>query len=48
MIDYVPEKSNLLAHARVDAIAFGCTSGSFVKGMGYDKKVIEAIKIVRE
>ena len=44
MIDYVPEKSNLLAHARVDAIAFGCTSGSFVKGMGYDKKVIEAIK----
>ena len=47
MIDYVPEKSNLLAHARVDAIAFGCTSGSFVKGMGYDKKVIEAI-IVRK
>jgi len=44
MIDYVPEKSNLLAHARVDAIAFGCTSGSFVKGIGYDKKVIEAIK----
>lgn len=44
MIDYVPEKSNLLAHARVDAIAFGCTSGSFVKGMGYDKKVIETIK----
>ena len=44
MIDYVPEKSSLLAHARVDAIAFGCTSGSFIKGMGYDKKVIEAIK----
>lgn len=37
MIGYVPEKSNLLAHARVDAIAFGCTSGSFVKGMGYEK-----------
>jgi len=44
MIDYVPEKSNLLAHARVDAIAFGCTSGSFIKGMGYDEKLIEAIK----
>ena len=44
MIDYVPEKSSLLVHARVDAIAFGCTSGSFIKGMGYDKKVIEAIK----
>lgn len=44
MIDYIPEKSKLLAHARVDAIAFGCTSGSFIKGMGYDKRVIEAIK----
>jgi maleate isomerase len=44
MIDYIPEKSKLLAHARVDAIAFGCTSGSFVKGIGYDKRVIEAIK----
>jgi len=43
MIDYIPEKSKLLAHAKVDAIAFGCTSGSFVKGMGYDKKVIKAI-----
>lgn len=44
MIDYIPEKSKLLAHARVDAIAFGCTSGSFVKGIGYDKRVIEAIE----
>jgi maleate isomerase len=44
MIDYIPEKSKLLAHARIDAIAFGCTSGSFIKGMGYDKKVIEAIE----
>ena len=44
MIDYIPEKSVLLAHAKVDAIAFGCTSGSFVKGIGYDKKVIEAIE----
>ena len=44
MIDYVPENAELLAHARVDAIAFGCTSGSFIKGMGYDKKVIDAIQ----
>lgn len=44
MINYVPEKAELLSHARVDAIAFGCTSGSFIKGMGYDKKVIEAIQ----
>ena len=38
MIDYIPETSELLAHARVDAIAFGGTSGSFVKGIGYDKR----------
>jgi maleate isomerase len=44
MIDYVPEKAKLLAHARVDIIGFGCTSGSFIKGMGYDQKVIEAIQ----
>lgn len=44
MIDSIPETSELLAHARVDAIAFGCTSGSFVKGIGYDKRVIKAIK----
>jgi len=44
MINYVPEKSELLAHARVDAIAFGCTSGSFIKGLGYDKEVIGKIK----
>ncbi len=43
MIDYVPEKAELLAHAKVDIIGFGCTSGSFIKGMGYDKKVIDAI-----
>jgi len=44
MVNYVPEKSKLLAHARVDAIAFGCTSGSFIKGISYDKNVVEAIK----
>lgn len=44
MINYVPEKAELLSHAKVDAIAFGCTSGSFIQGMGYDKKVIEAIQ----
>ncbi|MDD3427323.1 MAG: maleate cis-trans isomerase [Caldisericia bacterium] len=44
MIEYIPEKAKLLSHARVDAIAFGCTSGSFIKGMGYDKKIIDAIQ----
>ncbi|USS40046.1 aspartate/glutamate racemase family protein [Thermococcus aggregans] len=44
MIDYVPQAAELLAHARVDAIAFGCTSGSFIKGVGYDKQIIESIQ----
>lgn len=44
MISYIPEKSELLAHARVDVICFGCTSGSFVKGINYDKKVIKTIE----
>lgn len=44
MIDYVPEKAKLLSHARVDVIGFGCTSGSFIKGMGYDYKIIDIIQ----
>lgn len=44
MINYVPQASELLAHARVNAIAFGCTSGSFIKGMGYDKQIINLIE----
>jgi maleate cis-trans isomerase len=48
MIDYVPEKSNLLAHVRIDGIVFGCASGNFIKGIGYEKKRLKLIKIVRE
>jgi len=44
MINYVPSAANLLAHARVNAIAFGCTSGSFIKGTGYDKQIIRIIQ----
>jgi len=38
IINYIPEKSKLLAHTKVDVICFGCTSGSFVEGRNYDKK----------
>jgi maleate isomerase len=44
MIKYVPEKAELLSHAKVDVIAFGCTSGSFIKGMGYDRIITNAIE----
>jgi len=44
MFGGIPECAELLAHAKVDAIALGCTSGSFIKVMGYDKKVIDTIR----
>jgi maleate isomerase len=33
-----------LATAKVDAIAYGCTTGSFYKGVGYDEEMIELIE----
>jgi len=43
MIDYVPQASIELSHALVDVYGFGCTSGSLVKGMGYDQEIIAKI-----
>lgn len=33
-----------IAQTRIDVIAFGCTSGSFVGGMGYDERLIDLIE----
>lgn len=33
-----------LANAEVDLISFCCTSGSFIEGVGYDKKIIKEIE----
>ena len=44
MIDYVPRASREIAHALVDVFAFGCTSGSLVAGMGYDRRIMAAIR----
>ncbi len=44
MIDYVPRASIELSHALVDVYGFGCTSGSLVKGLGYDQKIIDRIE----
>ena len=42
MLDKAPGVAELLAHAKVDAICFGCTGGSFVK-KGYDQELVDAI-----
>ena len=40
----VPAASQLLAHAKVDVICYGCTGGGFIKGPGYDQELCEQIK----
>ncbi len=44
MDDHVGESARLLAMARPDVIAFGCTSGSFLHGLGWDQKIVEEIQ----
>ena len=43
MIGVAPEAAELLAHAKVTAICFGCTGASFVK-TGIDQEIIEAME----
>ena len=33
-----------LADARVDVIGYGCTSGSFYRGVGHDREIVEKIE----
>lgn len=40
------EAAQLLADAKVDVVAFACTSGSLVKGLGYDSKLAKHISEV--
>ena len=42
--DHLAESTRLLAKASVDVIAFGCTSGSFLNGLGYDQQIVEGIR----
>lgn len=42
--DHVEETARLMAMVSVGAIAFGCTSGSFLHGAGYDSKIIDRIE----
>lgn len=42
--DRVVEASKLLATANPDIIVFACTTGSLIKGFGYDKEIIDRIE----
>lgn len=42
--DDVIDATKLLAQAPLNAIAFGCTSGSFVNGIKYDQKLIKQME----
>lgn len=44
MGDFVEEAAALVAQAKVDLILFACTTGSLVKGPGYDKQLIARIE----
>ena len=42
MVEKAPGAAELLAHAKMSAICFGCTGGSFVKP-GFDQDIINGI-----
>lgn len=44
MRSYLDEAASLLAGAEVDVIVFACTAGSLVRGVGYDKEIIEVLQ----
>lgn len=44
MLDHLDSAATLVAAAGVDLIVFGCTSSSFVRGVGGDTEIAERIK----
>jgi len=48
MADEVERCADLLATADVDAVAYGCTSGSLVHGPGYDEEIEARIESVAD
>ena len=44
MIDDISAGARMLSHARVDAILFGCTSGSFTVGWGMTRKSLRRLE----
>ncbi len=43
MASYAPEAANLLAECKPDLLLYGCTSGSFILGKGFDLDLEEDI-----
>jgi maleate cis-trans isomerase len=43
MNDQIAEQSRALATANVDLVAYGCTTGSFFKGPGWDEEMEQVI-----
>lgn len=43
MLDHLDSAATLLAAAGIDLMVFGCTSSSFVQGVGGDKEIAERI-----
>jgi len=43
MVDDVPLETQKLADVHPAAIAFGCTAGSFLGGLGYDKRILDVM-----
>lgn len=39
----IEEEAKKLADANVNVVGFGCTSGSLVRGLGYDREIVERI-----
>ena len=48
MVEGIPRAASELADAEVDLIAFGCTSGSLIGGVGYDRELIKKIENVAQ
>ncbi len=44
MNEHLEESARLLALASPEVIAYGCTSGSFLKGLGWEQELIRRIK----
>jgi maleate isomerase len=44
MGEYLDVAAGLVAQAEVDVIAFVCTTGSLIKGIGYDKEIIDRLE----
>lgn len=44
LYDKVKEAVELLSHVNPSVIAFGCTAGSLIKGLGYDREIIKIIE----